>query len=88
MSANSGTSVLAWEKGKRSPSMDQLDQLARIYGVPLSTFTEPRPTDEEWLLSLAAGALEAEAEDWASQERGSDPAAGGDADELPGTRTA
>jgi transcriptional regulator with XRE-family HTH domain len=89
MSARSGTSVLAWEKGKRSPSMDQLDRLARIYGVPLATFTEPRPTDEEWLQGLAAAALEAEAEDWeASQERGSDPAAGGVGAEPPGRRTA
>lgn len=89
MSARSGTSVLAWEKGKRSPSMDQLDQLARIYGVPISTFTEPRPTDEEWLQGLAVSALEAEAEDWeASQGRGSDPATADDVAGPPGRRTA
>jgi transcriptional regulator with XRE-family HTH domain len=89
MSDRSGTSVLAWEKGKRSPSMDQLDRLARIYGVPISTFTEPRPTDEEWLQDLAASALEAEAEDWeSSQGQGSDPAAAGDGDVPPGRRTA
>jgi transcriptional regulator with XRE-family HTH domain len=89
MSARSGTSILAWEKGKRSPSMDQLDQLARIYGVPLSTFTEPRPTDEEWLQGLAVSALEAEAEDWeASQGQGSDPAAADDEAGPPGRRTA
>jgi transcriptional regulator with XRE-family HTH domain len=57
MSPKSGTSVLAWEKGVRSPTMDQLDQLARIYGVPVSTFSEPRPTDEEWLAGLALGAV-------------------------------
>ena len=89
MSARSGTSVLAWEKGKRSPSMDQLDQLARIYGVPISTFTEPRPTDEEWLQGLAAGAIAAEAEDWESTlEQGSDPSAGDGEGGLPGKRTA
>jgi len=70
MSTKSGTSVLAWEKGTRSPTMDQLDKLARIYGVPVATFTEPLPTDEEWLDDLvnAAGALERG--DWEAGDRG------------------
>lgn len=55
LSERSGTSVLAWEKGRRSPSADQLHRLARLYGVPVSTFTDPRPTDEEWLDEIAGG---------------------------------
>jgi transcriptional regulator with XRE-family HTH domain len=55
LSARSGTSVLSWEKGRRSPKADQLHRLARLYGVPVATFTDPRPTDEEWLDDLAEG---------------------------------
>jgi transcriptional regulator with XRE-family HTH domain len=53
MSPRSGTSVLAWEKGRRSPNMDQLEQLAKIYGLPVTVFTEPRRTDLEWLDEVA-----------------------------------
>ena len=84
MSAKSGTSVLAWEKGGRSPSADQLHQLARIYGVPVSLFTEPEATDEERLArmtALATGALEAEAADWESAPEGE---RGQGADDEPG----
>jgi transcriptional regulator with XRE-family HTH domain len=70
MSPKSGTSVLAWEKGTRSPTADQLHQLARIYNVPVSLFTEPRPTDEEWLAQMASWALASESVDWRAGERG------------------
>ncbi len=82
LSENSGTSILHWEKGTRSPNTDQLEQLARVYGVPVSTLMEPRPTDEEWLAQLAGEALREEAQDWeAEQDRG----AGAEPDEPPGT---
>lgn len=87
MSPKSGTSVLAWEKGTRSPNVDQLHQLARIYQVPVSTFTEPRPTDEEWLDELVAGAGALEREDWEAGERSAPPAEGG-SDGAPRRRTA
>lgn len=63
LSKRSGTSVLAWEKGRRSPTADQLHQLARLYGVPVATFTAPQPTDEEWLQALASAAIAAEQQD-------------------------
>lgn len=87
MSAKSGTSVLAWEKGTRSPLMDQLDKLARIYSVPVSTFSEPRPTDEEWLDQLVRDVGELEREDWEAGERRRRPAAG-DTGVEPRKRTA
>lgn len=72
MSAKSGTSVLAWEKGTRSPNVDQLHQLARLYSVPVQVFMEPQPTDEEWLGDLASGAVALALEDQrsAAGERG------------------
>lgn len=87
MSPKSGTSVLAWEKGTRSPSADQLHQLARIYGVPLSTFTEPRPTDEDWLDELVRETGALEREDWEAGERGAPPSEDGTGD-APRTRSA
>lgn len=38
-----------FERGVTAPSLRQLTQLAILYEVPLSTFTEPAPTDEEAL---------------------------------------
>lgn len=83
----SGTSVMAWEKGRRSPKMEQLEKLARLYGVPLSTFTEPRPTDEEWLDELATGAGVLEREDREAGE-GAGPTAGGGSASEPRTQIA
>ena len=87
MSPKSGTSILAWEKGTRSPNMDQLHQLARIYDVPVSTFSEPRPTDEEWLDDLVTAAGELEREDWEAGERSAPPSEGGTG-AAPRTRSA
>lgn len=87
MSPKSGTSVLAWEKGTRSPSIDQLQQLALIYGVPVSTFTEPQLTDEERLDQLVAGAGALEREDWEAGDQSAPPSAGGRGD-APRTRSA
>lgn len=87
MSERSGTSVLAWEKGVRSPSADQLHQLAQLYGVPVSLFTEPRSTDEEWLRDLADAAIAAEQQDWEAEE-GRDRGAGDAQDGQPRTRSA
>ncbi len=88
MSAKSGTSVLSWEKGLRSPSADQLHQLAAIYGVPVSLFTEPRATDEEWLEELAVGAITLEREDWEAGERGAGPGVGDERGAPPRRRSA
>lgn len=92
LSENSGSAISDMEKGNRDPSATELTRLARLYGVPVSWFSEPRSTDEDDLLEakrLAAAALEAEAEDWeASSGQGSDPAAGDAGDEPPGRRTA
>lgn len=69
LSEKSGSAISDMEKGLRDPSATELTRLARLYDVPVSWFSEPRPTDAEDLLrgkELALGALEAEAEDWAS----------------------
>ena len=92
LSGKSGSSISNLEKGRREASATELTRLARLYGVPVNWFSEPRPTNEEMLLEakrLAGGALEAEAEDWeASQGRGSDPAAADAGAVPPGRRTA
>jgi transcriptional regulator with XRE-family HTH domain len=87
MSPRSGTSVLAWEKGTRSPTMDQLDQLARIYSVPISSFTESLPTDEEWLDDLVSAAGALERADWEAGDRRRPPSAT-DTDDEPRRRSA
>lgn len=38
-----------FERGVTAPSLRQLVVLAKLYEVPLSTFTEPAATDEEAL---------------------------------------
>ena len=91
LSGKSGSSISNLEKGRREASATELTRLARLYGVPVSFFSEPQPTDAEMLLrakTLAAAAIEAEAEDWASQERGTDLGAGDGGGELPRRRSA
>lgn len=83
LSKNSGSSISDMEKGKRDASATELTILARLYGVPVSWFIEPKQTDLEELLTAkqrANDALEAEAEDWASLEREPDPTVGGGGD--------
>src|SRR6267154_1860409 len=41
-----------FERGITVPSLRQLAILAQLYGVPLSLFTEPPPTDEERLETM------------------------------------
>lgn len=49
-----GTSVLAWEKGRRDPDASQQKLLAGFYGVPVSMFADPQPTDEERVIDARA----------------------------------
>lgn len=49
LSENSASTVSDWERGTQDPSLKQLHDLAILYGVPLSLFTAPEPTDEEAL---------------------------------------
>lgn len=58
MSPTSGSTIVAWEKGRRDPKASQLTQLARIYGVKRSLFSDPPLTDEERLAEFALGAIE------------------------------
>jgi len=57
-----GTTILAWEKGRRDPSASQMRALAQLYGVPVDMFADPDPTDEERVIdqraALARAALE------------------------------
>ena len=64
MSPRSGSSIVAWEKGYRSPSLEQLQRLAELYGVPLRMLVEPPETDVERLRALAGTAIAAEQQDW------------------------
>lgn len=67
LSANSASTISAWEEGSRQPSLRQLAQLAVLYDVPFSLFTEPPETDEERLeryRALAVAAIELEQQDW------------------------
>lgn len=91
LSERSGSAISDMEKGKREASATELTILARLYGVPVSWFSEPKPTDLEELLEakrLAADALDDEAADWAAGEQERDPAAEGGADGPRGRRTA
>jgi len=45
----SQTTIRLWELGQRDPSDIQLTRIARVYRVPVSVFSEPRHTDQEWL---------------------------------------
>lgn len=42
-----GTSVLAMEKGRKDPTATEMQKLAELYGVPVSMFADPDPTDQE-----------------------------------------
>lgn len=91
LSEKSGSAISDIEKGHRDASATELTILARLYGVPVSWFIEPKETDLEHLLAvkdLAAAALEAEAEGWASGEREADLEDGGAAPEQLGRQTA
>jgi transcriptional regulator with XRE-family HTH domain len=85
LSENSGSTISNWEHGRgEGPSAQQLLQLARLYKVPASWFFEPRPTDEEALLALSAGAAAAALEDEEGPEEAPDPEVDEPPDESPG----
>jgi transcriptional regulator with XRE-family HTH domain len=63
LSKNSGSTIFAWEKGRRDPDASQMTVLARLYGVPVSVFSDPRETDDEWLDGLARDAIGLATED-------------------------
>ncbi len=87
LSERSGTTVLAWEQGRRDPRSTILRQLARIYDVPPGLFIDPPETDQERLEALASGAIALERADWEREEearRGAEDEPGA----QPGTRSA
>lgn len=91
LSEKSGSAISDMERGDRDPSATELTRLARLYGVPISWFSEPRPTDAEDLdraKELAAAALEAEAEDWEAGERAPTPGASADEGDPPRRQSA
>ena len=75
-----GTSILAFEKGRRDPNASQQRLLAEVYGVPVSMFADPEPTDEERVIearaALARAAIELAHEDL---DQGEGPVPDGDA---------
>jgi transcriptional regulator with XRE-family HTH domain len=62
-----GTSILAMEKARKVPDAIEQQKLAALYGVPVSMFADPAPTDEERVAEaraeLARAAIELAAED-------------------------
>jgi len=58
LAATSASTISDWEKGiGGGPSVAQLERLAAYYGLPLSTFTEPKQTEQEILDRLRGLAL-------------------------------
>jgi len=76
LKGKTSSSITHWEKGRYAPSQLQLRRLAQGYGVPLSVFTDPKPTDEERLDAVIRSASDAERQDWEAEP---DRAPGGDA---------
>lgn len=79
LKAKSASTISDWEKGiGGGPSLAQLERLAAFYGLPLATFTEPQPTEQERLdalRELALAAIDLEQQDSAAAAAG-DPGAG------------
>jgi transcriptional regulator with XRE-family HTH domain len=75
LSKGSGSVVSLWETNRsvNPPKLEQLQRLARFYGVPLTLFTEPPETDAERLARYRRLALEALAEEQSDWEAGSGP---------------
>lgn len=88
---NSGTTILAWEKGRRDPRSSHLRQLAALYGVPIERFADPEPTDVErlieWRAALARAAIELAHEDLEAEGE-EDRAGEAPPDAPPGRRSA
>lgn len=86
-----GTSILALEKGRRDPTATEQRILAEMYGVPVSMFADPDPTDEERVMdaraALARAAIELAGED-RDRERGADQRDDRPPGEQPRTRSA
>jgi transcriptional regulator with XRE-family HTH domain len=68
LSENSGSTIGDWEREISEPSVRQFELLAALYGVPVSLFIDPPPTDEERLDEIARLAATAEREGWAAEE--------------------
>lgn len=88
MSDRSGTTVLAWEQGRRDPKASVLEQLAEIYGVPPELLLKPPPTDEERLDEIVRAASALEREDWDAGEGSRGPGAGAGPAAEPRRRSA
>jgi len=75
-----GTSILQLEKGRQDPTAVQMQQLADLYGVPVSMFADPDPTDEERVIAaraeLARAAIELAREDHQVEEETPQPSDG------------
>jgi transcriptional regulator with XRE-family HTH domain len=81
LKAKSASTVSDWEKGiGGGPSLVQLERLAAFYGLPISTFTEPPPTEQDFLdglRELALAAIELERQDSEAGEGAAPSAEGG-----------
>lgn len=49
-----GTSITAMEKARKDPTAIEMQKLAELYGVPVSMFADPEPTDQERVESARA----------------------------------
>lgn len=87
LSENSGSTIGDWERLVSDPSLRQLEQLAALYGVPVSLFVNPPKTDEERLAEIVQLAEGEEREDWEAGE-GRDLGAAASRDVEPRRRSA
>jgi transcriptional regulator with XRE-family HTH domain len=91
LSAESKSTLSAWESGAREPKASMLAKMARLYGVPMAMFADPDPTAHELidrrLDELAREAARLERQDWEKAQAEHRAAEDGPAD-APDTRSA
>lgn len=75
LSEKSGSTIGDWERGVSEPSLRQLEQLAALYGVPVTLFVNPPRTDEERLDEIVQLAAAEERSDYVTEGERGRPAA-------------
>lgn len=76
LSEKSGSTIGDWERGVSEPSLRQLEQLAALYGVPVTLFVNPPKTDEERLDEIVQLATAEERADYVTEGERGRPAGG------------
>lgn len=87
LSEKSGSTIGDWERGVSEPSLRQLEQLAALYGVPVTLFVNPPRTDEERLDEIVQLAAAEERADYLTESERGRPA-GDELGDAPRRRSA